>query len=76
MEPDAVFDVEEVIDDGKAPGARGMEHHRADEDAMPVDDLLERIGGAADGVALVVSDAALLGIADIRRGRCGGGRRR
>ena len=55
--------VEEVVDDGEAPGVRGVEHQRADDDAVPVGGLLERVGGAADGVALVGGDAALLGVA-------------
>ena len=67
---------EEVVDDGEAAGARRAEHQRTEDDAVPVGDLLKRVGGMAEGVALAAGDAALLGIGDIRRCLCGGGERR
>ena len=69
--------VVEVVVDGEEACAYGAKNQRADDDAVPVGGLLERVGGAADGVALVVGDAALLDIADdVRASGCRGGGRR
>ena len=76
--PDVVVDggVVEVVVDGEEAGAYGAENQQDEDDAVLVGDTLEHVGGGADGVALVVGDAALLDIAnDVRSGRCGGGRR-
>ena len=76
--PDVVVDggVVEVVVDGEEAGAYGAENQQDEDDAVLVGDTLEHVGGGADGVALVVGDAALLDIAnDVRAGGCRGGGR-